>query len=281
MTRTLSGTVGTSAVIGAAERTKRASLLQSLGRFEQASFRRAALEAVIAAQAGLIVLNEDFTIAHRALIRPSNFYNKGLEPEATWPKVQYEWVFKFDRSFPRITDPGFGGGWILARKQLSLSQTRHNYRRSMKKISVIVKSAFSAGPVVALVLFSVAGCANQSAASNVKNKPVSGYVRMTQVQAAYIGTGNASSGVLDYHGRKYSFMVGGLGIGGIGVSKIEAYGEVYRLEHVRDFPGAYAQGRYGFALGTTSSGELWLQNEKNVVMHPEAGRSGDWLAGST
>jgi hypothetical protein len=104
---------------------------------------------------------------------------------------------------------------------------------------------------------------------------------MTQVQAAYIGTGNASSGVLDYHGRKYSFMVGGLGIGGIGVSKIEAYGEVYRLEHVRDFPGAYAQGRYGFALGTTSSGELWLQNEKNVVMHPEAGRSGDWLAGST
>jgi putative ABC transport system substrate-binding protein len=68
MTRTLSGAVGTSAVIGAAERTKRASLLQSLGRFEQASFRRAALEAVIAAQAGLIVLNEDFTIAHRVEI---------------------------------------------------------------------------------------------------------------------------------------------------------------------------------------------------------------------
>jgi hypothetical protein len=103
-----------------------------------------------------------------------------------------------------------------------------------------------------LVLFSVAGCANQSATSNVKNKPVSGYVRMTQVQAAYIGSGKASSGVLDYHGRKYSFTVGGLGIGGIGVPKIDAYGEVYGLEHVRDFSEAYAQGRYSFALGTTT-----------------------------
>ena len=97
---------------------------------------------------------------------------------------------------------------------------------------------------------------------------------MTQVQAAYIGSRNAGSGVLDYHVCKYSFTVGRLGIGGIGVPKIEAYGEVYGLERIRALPGAYAQGCYSFAFGTTNSGELWLQNEKGVVMHLKAKRQG-------
>ena len=101
---------------------------------------------------------------------------------------------------------------------------------------------------------------------------------MTQVQAAYIGSGNAGKGVLDYHGDTYPFRVGGLGVGGIGVSKIEAYGEIYGLEHLRDFPGAYAQARYGFALGTASTGELWLQNNNGVIMHLKAKREGLMLS---
>ena len=50
---------------------------------------------------------------------------------------------------------------------------------------------------------------------------------MTQVQAAYLGSGNAGGGVLKYKGGTYAFNVGGLGVGGIGVSKIEASGEIY------------------------------------------------------
>ena len=46
-------------------------------------------------------------------------------------------------------------------------------------------------------------------------------------------------------GRTFPFTVGGLGVGGIGISKIEAKGEVYGLERLRDFPGAYIQDRYG------------------------------------
>jgi hypothetical protein len=63
-------------------------------------------------------------------------------------------------------------------------------------------------------------------------------------------------------------------VGGIGVSKIEARGEVFGLQRLDDFAGAYAQARYGFALGTTSAGELWLQNRKGVVMHLKAKREG-------
>jgi hypothetical protein len=126
-------------------------------------------------------------------------------------------------------------------------------------------------------LLGFAGCANQSSVS-LEGKPLSGYVRMTQVQAAYLGSGNAGTGVLKYKGGTYPFSVGGLGVGGIGVSKIEARGEVYGLQRLDDFAGAYAQARYGFALGTKSAGELWLQNRKGVVMHLKAKREGLMLS---
>jgi hypothetical protein len=129
----------------------------------------------------------------------------------------------------------------------------------------------------AAALLSLAACANQNAIS-LEGKPRSGYVRMTQVQAAYIESGNAGSGVLYYQGGSYPFSVGGLGVGGIGVSKIEAKGDVYGLQRLGDFAGAYAQGRYGFALGTASAGDLWLQNGNGVVMHLVAKRQGLMLS---
>ena len=66
------------------------------------------------------------------------------------------------------------------------------------------------------ILLSLAACATQSTDS-LQGKPLSGYVRMTQVQAAYLGSGNAGGGVLYYQGHKYPFSVGGLGVGGIGI----------------------------------------------------------------
>jgi hypothetical protein len=101
---------------------------------------------------------------------------------------------------------------------------------------------------------------------------------MRQVQAAFIGSGNTGSGTLTYRGRTYPFRVAGLGVGGIGVSTIEARGEVYNLRSLQQFPGAYAQGRYGFAFGRTSAGDLWMQNEAGVVMHLVAKREGLMLS---
>jgi hypothetical protein len=129
-----------------------------------------------------------------------------------------------------------------------------------------------------VALLSLAGCATQTNSLSLEGKPLSGYVQMTQVQAAYLGSGNAGSGILKYQGNSYQFNVGGLGVGGIGISKIEAKGEVYGLQRLRDFDGAYAQARYGFALGTASAGDLWLQNRKGVVMHLKAKREGLMLS---
>jgi hypothetical protein len=101
---------------------------------------------------------------------------------------------------------------------------------------------------------------------------------MNEVQAAYIGSAGGGSGTLFYRGRSYPFTIAGLGVGGVGASTIAATGDVYNLRDVNLFPGAYAQGRYGFVVGNMSGGDLWLQNESGVVMHLRAKREGLMLS---
>ena len=102
----------------------------------------------------------------------------------------------------------------------------------------------------------------------------SGTVTIEQVQIAFIGSGNLGGGSLLAGGRKYDFTIGGLGVGGIGISKMQAHGTVYNLNNVADFSGSYIQARYGLAVGTLSSGELWLQNARGVVLQLKAKRTG-------
>ncbi len=133
----------------------------------------------------------------------------------------------------------------------------------------------------ATALASLVACSgNQSVGptTTLEGQPPDGTVQMRQFQAAYIGSGSAGSGTLEFRGSTYPFRVDGLGIGGIGVSEIQAEGEVYNLPNIQAFPGAYAQGRYGFALGRTSGGDLWLKNESGVVMHLHAKREGFMLS---
>jgi hypothetical protein len=102
----------------------------------------------------------------------------------------------------------------------------------------------------------------------------SGTLTIEQVQIAFIGSGNLGGGTLIAGGQKYSFSIGGLGVGGIGVSRMEATGTVYNLKNINDFAGGYVQARYGIAVGSMSTGQLWLQNAKGVVLELKAKRTG-------
>jgi len=102
----------------------------------------------------------------------------------------------------------------------------------------------------------------------------SGTVRIEQVQIAFIGSGNLGGGTLLVGGKEYDFTVGGLGVGGIGISKMTATGAVYNLRNLNDFAGAYVQGRYGLAVGNLSAGELVLENTRGVVLRLKAERTG-------
>src|SRR5580698_650042 len=59
-------------------------------------------------------------------------------------------------------------------------------------------------------------------------------VNIHQVQIAFIGSGTAGGGTLYYRGRAYPFKLGGLGIGGFGVSRLEATGTVYNMRSLED-----------------------------------------------
>jgi hypothetical protein len=135
-------------------------------------------------------------------------------------------------------------------------------------------TALSVGAALTL-----AGCAGDKIGpAAVAGQTPSGNIELQAVQAAYIGSASGGSGTLYFQGSSYPFNIGGAGIGGIGASTIDGYGEVYNLTQLAMFPGAYAQGRYGFAIGDRSGGDLWLQNENNVIIHIKARREGLMLS---
>lgn len=105
-----------------------------------------------------------------------------------------------------------------------------------------------------------------------------GTVEISQVQIAFIGSANLGGGTLHFNGNSYDFSIGGLGVGGMGASSIEATGEVYNMTDPSQFGGAYGQARYGAVIGDTSTGELWLQNSAGVYMHLIAERAGLMLS---
>jgi hypothetical protein len=99
-------------------------------------------------------------------------------------------------------------------------------------------------------------------------------VNIHQVQIAFIGSGTAGGGTLYYRGRAYPFKLGGLGIGGFGVSRLDASGNVYNMRSPQDINGVYAQVRSGWAIGEQGRGRMWLKNSNGVYLKLHARRQG-------
>jgi hypothetical protein len=136
----------------------------------------------------------------------------------------------------------------------------------------------------ALLMVTLAACAGtqkapqQAGPATFESQAPSGYVEMKEVQVAYLGNAGGGEGTLTFRGQRYPFKIAGLGVGGIGVSTVDAQGEVYRLTDLKQFPGAYAAGQYGAVAGTESVGDIWLENPSNVVIHLKAKREGLMLS---
>ena len=131
--------------------------------------------------------------------------------------------------------------------------------------------------LAALGLIFLSGC-NPSDPLSLEGRTPDGTVTMSMVQAAFIGSGSGGTGTLSFRGRTHTFTTVGLGVGGIGASTVQAEGEVYGLTDLAQFPGTYARARAGFALGTMSAGQLWLQNTNGVILHLQASRQGLMLS---
>jgi len=103
---------------------------------------------------------------------------------------------------------------------------------------------------------------------------VSGTVTIDEYELAYIFNGQAGGGKLNFQGNTYKFKLGGVGVGGIGASHITAFGEVYNLNELWQFPGAYGQASVGYSATNQGQGHLWLQNANGVVLHLTTSQQG-------
>ena len=137
-----------------------------------------------------------------------------------------------------------------------------SYARLLPSLSWvrILSLALPVSLVLACACLAVPG----DARADELGRPV-GRVSMEVGQGGFILSAMGGKGTLTFKGRTYAFKVGGLGVGGIGVSKMTAYGEVYHLKRIEDFPGGYLQARAGYAA-VEGKGAQWLENSNGVVL---------------
>lgn len=137
----------------------------------------------------------------------------------------------------------------------------------IKMFSVLMMAIFTAFPVAAEEIKS------QAAETTGCPRYFGGTIEINSTQMAFIISGQAGGGILEYAGEEHEFGIGGLGIGGVGVQKINAIGVVYNLDKLADFNGAYVQGRAGITVGK-GKGTIELSNSKCVVIELKSSTEG-------
>lgn len=103
-------------------------------------------------------------------------------------------------------------------------------------------------------------------------------VTISQTRVGFLVSAHAGGGTLHFHGNDYPFSIGGLGIGGIGITKLEATGTVYNMKDRSQFAGVYSQLRSGITVGDQGNGKLWLKNGDGVVLKLQGASKGIGLS---
>ena len=146
------------------------------------------------------------------------------------------------------------------------------------KYTSLYRKAGCKALALAMAVAAVIAIHHGSALAQSSEPQQSGTITISQGQIAFIFSANVGGGNLHYKGRTYPFSISGLGVGGFGISSIEATGVVYDLKKLSDFDGAYGQARTGIVFGTVSAGTLWLENSEGVYLRLKAKRKGVALA---
>ncbi len=73
-------------------------------------------------------------------------------------------------------------------------------------------------------------------------------------------------GVLEFQGERYPFTISGFKLATVGVTRVSALGQVYRLREVAEFAGRYVMVE-GAATMVQGGGNALLRNEKGVTLY--------------
>ncbi len=77
---------------------------------------------------------------------------------------------------------------------------------------------------------------------------------------------NQGQGRLIFRERQYPFSVSGIKVATLGVTRVNAIGQVYRLRDLADFPGRYYAVEGAFTVGQ-GGGSALLRNERGVTFY--------------
>ncbi len=127
-----------------------------------------------------------------------------------------------------------------------MDQTGENPKT--EKEVLFMKKALSLGVMVLVMCFLISGPAFSQGSPDAT-------IRFSQGQVA-VGIGYSwGDGVLTYQVKEYRFKINGLSVIDVGISKVDANGEVFNLKKLEDFNGTY----------TTASAEATLAGGAGVI----------------
>lgn len=84
---------------------------------------------------------------------------------------------------------------------------------------------------------------------------------------------NWGDGTLKFQGKEVKFKVRGLDVAAVGISRVNATGDVFNLTNVADLAGTYTQAGAGIAIAGGVKGML-ARNQKGVVIDLRAVQQG-------
>ncbi|MBM4295640.1 MAG: DUF1134 domain-containing protein [Deltaproteobacteria bacterium] len=125
-----------------------------------------------------------------------------------------------------------------------------------------------------LILALAASLVLTAASLGAQDKPYP--VGTINLEATSVAAGIGFSwgdGWLAFQGKNYPLKVEGLDVAAVGISKVNAIGDVYNLKSPSDVAGTYVAGGAGIALAGGVKGQL-ARNEKGVVIDLVASQKG-------
>jgi len=138
-----------------------------------------------------------------------------------------------------------------------------------------IRSPVFAAIIAFLGLLALCGCETPPSGipteASIRGLRPSGHVTMTQFFVSGSGVG---SGTLTFRGRNYPFTLIGSLVGLGALATTHASGEVFKLNDVSQFSGAWIQGNGYLAISVRATGELWLENNHGVIMRLNAEQAG-------
>jgi hypothetical protein len=109
-----------------------------------------------------------------------------------------------------------------------------------------------------------------------KAKPTATFEVAAEQYSLIVG-GSSGKGMLHYQGKSYPFTMKGGTAGSVGVTKVNAVGDVYFLNNIDDFAGDYSAVTAGATLVGGAAGGQY-ENGKGVILSVRAKTKGASLS---